>query len=301
MTASTARYFHKPSRHGEGRAGRKFAVALVIMIRAAICLLLAIVLSVWVATPGWAGYAEGKAAFDEGDYEKAFEEFQSLAVRENINAQYYLGILYRNGWGVLQDDNEAARWFRFAAHQDHIEAQYTLGYMYQHGQGVTKDIVEAKRWYRKAANQGDAGAQQSLRIILYEEQNAPKPRRGDQGGFAMSANPSDWFDTALSLIIGLEDTMTVGDVMVIAAIVLIIIIPVVLPFSFYRIKPMLKEISDEAAERDRDLLEENKKIASLLRQIAEASSERDKAMLEAFRKISRTLNEKNNQRDGDEE
>ena len=63
---------------------------------------------------------------------------------------------------------------------------------------------------------------------------------------------------------------------------------------------MLKEISDEAAERDRALLEENKKIAPLLRQIAEASSERDKAMLEEFRKISRALTEKNNPRDGGE-
>lgn len=271
------------------------------MIRATTRLLLAITLSVWFSAPGWAGYAEGKAAFDRGDYETALETFQPLAESEDNNAQYHLGILYRNGWGVPQDDNEAARWFRLAAHQDHIAAQYTLGYMYQHGQGLTADIEEAKRWYRKAAYQGDADALHSLRIILFEEQNAPKPRRGDQGGFAMSANPSDWFDTVLGLIIGLEDTMTVGDVMVIAAIVLIIIIPVVLPFSFYRIKPMLKEISDDAAERDRDLLEENKKIASLLRQIAEASSERDKAMLEAFRKISRTLNEKNNQRDGDEE
>ena len=53
----------------------------------------------------------------------------------------------------------------------------------------------------------------------------------------MSANPSDWFDTVLSLIIGLEDTMTIGDVMLIAAIVLIIIIPVVLPFPYTASSP----------------------------------------------------------------
>ena len=116
----------------------------------------------------------------------------------------------------------------------------------------------------------------------------------------MSANPGDWFDTVLSLIIGLEDTMSIGDVLLIAAIVLIIVVPVVMPFSFYRIKPMLKEISDQAAERDRELLEENKKIAFLLRQITEASTGRDKAMLDAFRNISDSLNKMNNQRDGSE-
>ena len=272
------------------------------MNRATIGLLLAISLSVWFSPTGWAGYAEGKAAFDRGDYETALAEFQVLAeAQEDANARYFLGLLYRNGWGVPQDDNEAARWLRLAAHQDHGEAQYSLGYMYQHGQGLTADIEEAKRWYRKAAIQGNTDAQHNLRIIFYDEQRAPKPRRGDQGGLAMSANPGDWFDTALSLIIGLEDTMTIGDVLMIAAIVLIITIPVVMPFSFYRIKPLLKEISDSMAERDHALLEENKKIAPLLRQIAEASSERDRAMLEEFRKISRTLNEKNNPPDGGED
>ncbi len=116
----------------------------------------------------------------------------------------------------------------------------------------------------------------------------------------MSANNGDFFDSILSLIIGLEDGITYGDVLLIAAIILILLVPVIMPFSFYRIKPMLKEISDQAAERDRELLEENKKIAALLSRIAETSSERDKAMLEEFRKISRALNENTNPRDGGE-
>ncbi len=272
------------------------------MNRATIGLLLAISLSVWFSPTGWAGYAEGKAAFDRGDYETALAEFQVLAeAQEDANARYFLGLLYRNGWGVPQDDNEAARWFRLAAHQDHVEAQYTLGYMYEHGQGVTADIENAKGWYRKAAHQGDDDAQQNLRIILFEEKNAPKFRRVDQGDYAMSANNGDFFDSILSLIIGLEDGITYGDVLLIAVIILILLVPVIMPFSFYRIKPMIKEISDEAAERDRALLEENKKIAALLGKIAEASSERDRAMLEEFRKISRALDEKNNPPDGGED
>lgn len=261
------------------------------MIRAAIRLLLAIVLSVWVATPGWAGYAEGKAAFDEGDYETAFEAFQPLAERENINAQYYLGILFRNGWGVLQDDREAARWLRFAAFQGHVEAQYTMGYMYQHGQGVSKDIVEAKRWYRMAARQGDAAAQYNLNILYYEEQRASKPRRGDQGAYAMNENPGNWFESALGLVIGLDDTMTIGDILAIAAIVLIIVIPIVMPFSFYRIKPLMQELSDRAMERDRALLEEVQKIAPRLRQIADATAASNQALLDEFRKFTSPLDE----------
>lgn len=263
------------------------------MIRPSLSLLLAIAFSVWLSAPAWAGLAEGKAAFDRGAYETALAEFQPLAeTQEDAEAQYYVGLLYRNGWGVLQDDAEAARWFRFAAHQGNIESQYSLGYMYQHGQGVTANMEEAKGWYRKAAHQGDADAQQALRIILYEEQNDPNSRRANQGGFAMNDGSGDWLGSVLSLIIGLEDTMTIGDVVMIAAIVLIIAIPVVMPFSFYRIKPMLKEISEDAAERDKDLLEENKKITSLLSQIADNSADRDKAMVDALNRISRSLDDK---------
>ncbi len=109
----------------------------------------------------------------------------------------------------------------------------------------------------------------------------------------MSANPSDWFDSILGLLIGLEDTMTITDVLLITAIVLIIVVPVVMPFSFYRIRPMIKEISEMAAQRDHALLEENRKIAPLLSRIADASAERDQALLVEFRKITRALNEEN--------
>ena len=64
------------------------------MIRTTINFLLAIAISVWISTPVWAGYEEGKAAFDKGDYESALEQFEPLAESKNANAQYYLGILY---------------------------------------------------------------------------------------------------------------------------------------------------------------------------------------------------------------
>lgn len=261
------------------------------MIRKPLHLLLAIALSLWFATPAWAGYAEGKAAFDQADYTTAYDEFRPLAEGEDANAQYYLGLLYRNGWGIEQDDREAAKWMRLAAHQDLVEAQYVLGYMYQHGQGVSSDIDEAKRWYRMAAKAGDADAQQSLEIIYYEEQRALRVRRGDQGGFIMSADSGDWFDTVLGLLIGLEDTMTLGDILLIAAVILFIVVPVVMPFSFYRIKPLLQDLSQRAAERDRALLEEIKKIAPLLRQTVDSTAERDQALLDEFRKLTYAIDE----------
>ena len=141
--------------------------------------------------------------------------------------------------------------------------------MYEHGQGVTQDMTEAKRWYRMAANQGSTDAQHNLEIIYYEENNAPRARSGDQGDLIMNSNSGDFFDTILGALIGLNESMTVTDVVVISVIILIILVPVIMPFSFYRIKPMIKEISENAAERDLVLIEEIRKMNHLLRQVVD--------------------------------
>ena len=45
----------------------------------------------------------------------------------DANAQYGLGVMYHNGYGVKQDDFEAVNWYRKAAEQGHASAQYSLG------------------------------------------------------------------------------------------------------------------------------------------------------------------------------
>ena len=44
--------------------------------------------------------------------------------------------MYHYGEGVPQDDAEAARWYRLATDQWQPEAQYELGLMYRDGEGV---------------------------------------------------------------------------------------------------------------------------------------------------------------------
>ena len=85
----------------------------------------------------------------------------------------------------------------------------------------------------------------------------------------MNSNSGDFFDTILGALIGLNESMTVTDVVVISVIILIILVPVIMPFSFYRIKPMIKEISENAAERDLVLIEEIRKMNHLLRQVVD--------------------------------
>jgi uncharacterized protein len=118
--------------------------------------------SMLIASPARAGYQDGMDAFERGDYETALEEFLPLAQQGSPQARYDLGVLYDNGYGVVQDYSEAAKWYRLAAEQGYARAQYNLAGMYRLGQGVPQSYGDALAWYRLAADQGHARAQHNL-------------------------------------------------------------------------------------------------------------------------------------------
>ena len=82
------------------------------------------------------------------------QTLQQAAVQGDINAQFFLGESYKQGYEVQQDYAQAAYWYRQAANQGLPKAQNNLGLLYEHGQGVPQDYTEAARWYRLAAAQG---------------------------------------------------------------------------------------------------------------------------------------------------
>jgi len=67
-------------------------------------------------------------------------------------AQYRLGQIYCQGWGVEVNYKQAVEWFTKAAGQGLIEANYYLGYMLAFGQGVEKDIPLALQTLEKIAS-----------------------------------------------------------------------------------------------------------------------------------------------------
>ena len=121
-----------------------------------------------------AGVSEGAKALIAKDYQTALKEFLPLANNGDASAQYLLGIMYNNGYGVPQDYSQAADLYRKAAAQGDVRAQIGLGFMYKLGHGVTKDYSQAADWYRKAAAQGDAFAQYTLGEMYYYGQGVTK-------------------------------------------------------------------------------------------------------------------------------
>ena len=109
-----------------------------------------------VAVPVMAqDFDKGFAAYTAGDYATAVQEWRPLAEQGEARAQNNLGVMYDNGYGVLQDYAEAVRWYRMAAEQGNATAQNNLGVMYENGRGVLQDAVLAHMWYNIGSANGN--------------------------------------------------------------------------------------------------------------------------------------------------
>ncbi len=70
---------------------------------------------------GWSGavhagiYQKGWELIEAGDYETALREFRDLAKNEDAGAQFFLGVMYKEGYGVAADFTTAHMWFNIAA------------------------------------------------------------------------------------------------------------------------------------------------------------------------------------------
>jgi TPR repeat protein len=83
--------------------------------------------------------------------EQRFADTEKKAAGGNVQAQYTLGLMYEQGYGVTQDKSRAVLCYRKAAEEGHVQAQYRLGYLSRHGQGVPRNLQQAALWYEKAA------------------------------------------------------------------------------------------------------------------------------------------------------
>ncbi|MFZ7107977.1 tetratricopeptide repeat protein [Avibacterium avium] len=108
---------------------------------------------------------QGFEAAQRGDFATALQLWKPLAERGHAKAQYNLGVMYKNGQEVKQDDFQAVKWYQKAAEQGDAKAQYNLGNMYSTGRGVKQDDFQAVKWYQKAAEQGYASAQFNLALM----------------------------------------------------------------------------------------------------------------------------------------
>ena len=168
---------------------------------------------------------DAKAAYAKGDYETAHKLWLTLAGSDDdaAFAQYSLGLLYANGYGVAQSDSTARDWWQKttgdseearllldtlptvpdpqytyatfhekwqpAATAGDADAQYKLAALYLAGIGVPRDRNEALNWLEKAAAQNHAAAQYQLGR-LYDSLNS---------SFRNPVKAHEWWEKASAL------------------------------------------------------------------------------------------------------
>lgn len=100
-------------------------------------------------------FKEGLNFFLSKDYANAERCFTKAAKKGDPEAQFCLGDMYNNGYGVAKDVKKAVTLFRKSAEQRFAPSQINLGIMYSQGQGVEQDLVEAFMWLNIAGRAVD--------------------------------------------------------------------------------------------------------------------------------------------------
>jgi len=99
-------------------------------------------------------FQNGWDAYVKKDYKIAYEIWLPLAEKGNSKAQFFLGFMHDLGFGTLEDDKEALKWYQLAAEQGDSRAQFFTGFIYDFGLGVSKDHQKAFKFYQLAKKGG---------------------------------------------------------------------------------------------------------------------------------------------------
>jgi len=84
-------------------------------------------------------------------------------IKENhVPAWYEMGINYRQGAGVLHNDDEAFFWYEKAAKEGYPPAELMLAQLYESGVGTEVDNEKARVFLQKAVKQGQKEFQMLL-------------------------------------------------------------------------------------------------------------------------------------------
>ena len=99
---------------------------------------------------------DNKLPLDQRD--EAVEDLERLAEYGDVHAQYFLGLLYRDGGLLLPDAEQAAHWLELAAKRNLPAAQYALGKLYLSDDPEVHDVDDGLRWLEQAARNGNTDA-----------------------------------------------------------------------------------------------------------------------------------------------
>mgnify|MGYP005848216583 CR=1 FL=1 len=114
-------------------------------------------------------YYEGRT-FLQVNYEKAYKYFRALHEADEILGYLGLAKLFLFGLGIKKDYDRAIDHLEIASSRNNSEAKYLIGEMYRHGYGVEKDYNKAKEYYLAAAEDNLVDGLINLSLLHYRKQ-----------------------------------------------------------------------------------------------------------------------------------
>ena len=106
-------------------------------------------------------------AMRTGNFAEAYCIMRPLAEEGDADAQYNIGWMYLNGYGLRVNDSLALEWWEKASEQGHSDASFSIGMLYSLGEGeVPKDSTRAIDYYLLAAKDGQEDAITILKAMM---------------------------------------------------------------------------------------------------------------------------------------
>ncbi|MEQ8247956.1 MAG: tetratricopeptide repeat protein [Alphaproteobacteria bacterium] len=153
--------------------------------RVTISFLIAILIAIFaLPIDSRADVAEGIDAFLSGNRITAWRELLPAARAGDAEAQFYVGTMYRHGFGTETDSDEGHFWLTKAAAQGHARAKFVLGFdAIQEGRPAADNIV--------AAAQAGFAPAQYFAGVLYRDGNGVAPNNLIALGWFLQAAEQD--------------------------------------------------------------------------------------------------------------
>lgn len=138
--------------------------------------------------PADADFAYG--AYQRGFYETALKEAKKRLETNKHDgpAMTLIGRLYELGYGVKQDNTEAAHWYALAAAEGDPQGIFALGVAKLSGQGMPKDFAGAAALFQKAAAKNVPEALYNLGMMELENRGTTPDFKKAAEYFGRAAN-----------------------------------------------------------------------------------------------------------------
>ena len=137
-----------------------------------------LLLLVVTGTTSASDVSEAIHAMRAGNFAEAYCVLKPYAESGDAEAQYNIGWMYLNGYGLAMNDSLALEWWQRASDQGYTDATFSIAMLYSLGEGqVKKDMELAIDYYLMAVEDGHEDAIMIVRSMLARNDKAISKRK----------------------------------------------------------------------------------------------------------------------------